>query len=198
VLGSGDNEVVFALAGMGALVTSVDFSQRQLEIARSRAKSLGLGVTFLQADVTDLSALVDQSFDLVYTGGHVAVWVSDLKRYYAEAGRILKPGALFIVSEYHPFRRVWRWESDTLELEYSYFDQTAHVYGCDPARHEGPGEQLQQHEHYWTVSDYVMAVLEAGCELLACEEYGDEAEDWERAPLAGLPRVLLLVGRRKP
>ena len=34
VLGSGDNEVAFALAGMGAKVTSVDICERRLEIAR--------------------------------------------------------------------------------------------------------------------------------------------------------------------
>lgn len=33
VLGSGDNLVVFALAGMGARVTSVDISQNQLDTA---------------------------------------------------------------------------------------------------------------------------------------------------------------------
>src|SRR5215472_15198346 len=97
VLGSGDNQVVFALAGMGALVTSVDISKRQIEIARSRATALGLQVEFVQADVVDLSMLADATFDIVYTGGHVAVWVSDLRRYYAEAARILKPGGLLTV-----------------------------------------------------------------------------------------------------
>ena len=33
VLGSGDNQVVFALAGLGAVVTSVDISQHLLDIA---------------------------------------------------------------------------------------------------------------------------------------------------------------------
>lgn len=197
VLGSGDNEVVFALAGMGARVTSVDISENQLQVARQRAQTLGLDVTFLRADVTDLHELANDTFDLVYTGGHVGVWVSDLKPYYAEAARILRPGGLFMVSEYHPFRRVWQWETDTLALEYSYFDRTPHVYGCDPARHDDPGESLFQYEHYWTVSDYITALLQAGCELVACEEYDEAPEDWERAPLSGLPRVLLLVGRTK-
>src|SRR5581483_11535545 len=103
VLGSGDNYVVFALAGMGAQVTSVDISDEQLKTAARRAGELGQTVTFVRADVTDLSALKDGSFDIVYTGGHVAVWVSDLKKYYAEAARVLKPGGLFLVNEYHPF-----------------------------------------------------------------------------------------------
>lgn len=196
VLGSGDNEVVFALAGMGARVTSVDIAERQLEVAAQRAELLGLNLTFVRADVTALHELADASFDLVYTGGHVGVWVSDLSRYYAEAARILRPGGRLIVSEYHPFRRVWRWEAETLEIEYSYFDRSAHEYDCDPARQDDPTEPLVQYEYYWTVSDYVTAMLRAGCELIACEEYGEGSEDWERAPLAGLPRVLLLVGKK--
>lgn len=31
----------------------------------------------MQADVTDLSVLVNDSFGLVYTSGHVSVWVAD-------------------------------------------------------------------------------------------------------------------------
>ena len=80
---------------------------------------LGLNVTFVRADVVDLSCLGDATFDLVYTGGHVALWVSDLQRYYGEAARILKPNGLLIVSEYHPFRRVWRRSSISLEIRFN-------------------------------------------------------------------------------
>ena len=70
VLGSGDNEVVFALAGMGAHVTSVDISEKQLEVARERAGVLGLDVSFARADVTDLASVADANFDVVYTRPH--------------------------------------------------------------------------------------------------------------------------------
>src|SRR2546429_9265765 len=52
------------------------------------------------AELVDLSCLSDETFDLAYTGGHVAVWVSDLQRYYREAARVLKSDGLLIVSEY--------------------------------------------------------------------------------------------------
>ena len=97
VLGSGDNEVAFALAGLGGHITSVDISERRLDVAADRACTLGLQLSFLQADVTDLSALEDNTFDLVYTGGHMSVWVSDIQKYYAEAVRILNASGLFIV-----------------------------------------------------------------------------------------------------
>ena len=80
VLGSGDNLVAFALAGAGAKVTSVDISGTQLDVAAERAKEIGLSIQFHRADVTDLHELRDDAFDLVYTGGHVAVWVSDRVR----------------------------------------------------------------------------------------------------------------------
>ena len=59
VLGSGDNEVAFALTGLGGHVTSVDISERRLAVAAERARTLGLQLKFLQADVTDLSPLDD-------------------------------------------------------------------------------------------------------------------------------------------
>jgi hypothetical protein len=80
VLGSGDNEVSFALTGLGGCVTSVDISERRLAVAAERADVLRLHLTFVQADVTDLSALADDAFGLVYTGGHMSVWVPGNKQ----------------------------------------------------------------------------------------------------------------------
>lgn len=196
VLGSGDNQVVFALAGMGANVTSVDISQSQLDIAARRAGELGLKITFARSDVTDLSALSDATFEVVYTGGHVAVWVSNLRRYYAEAVRILKPGGLFIVNEYHPFRRIWAYHEDRLELEYGYFDRGPHAYDrSDEVPGAEPGS-LPSYEFHWTVSDFLSAVLDAGCDLISLQELGDARQSWETPNLVGLPEDLLIVGRK--
>jgi SAM-dependent methyltransferase len=196
VLGSGDNQVVFALSGMGAKVTSIDISEQQLNLARQRASELGLHVDFLCADVTDLSALHDAAYDVVYTGGHVAVWVSELQRYYGEATRILKRGGRLIVSEYHPFRRVWKKPSDRLDLRFNYFDRGPHRSEAAPdVLYPAPGE-LEQFEFHWTIADYITAIVSSGCQLIHAEEFGDTSENWEGAPMAGLPEVLLLVGRR--
>lgn len=189
VLGSGDNEVVFALAGMGADVTSVDVSERQLEIARERAGSLGLKVTFLRADIADLSAVESSRFDYVYTGGHISVWLSDIHRFYSEAVRILKKGCLFIVNDYHPFRRIWKEGSRQPILEYSYFERGPFEYRSE--------DGLPQFEFHWTVADHVSALLSAGCELLRIEEIGEGSDDWNCTNLEGLPQYLLLVGKKR-
>ena len=198
VLGSGDNQVVFALAGMGARVTSVDISQAQLAIAADRARQLDLEITFVQSDVTALDTLADERFDFVYTGGHVAVWVADLNRYYAEAVRILRPGGLFLVDEYHPFRRGWRpgRHPEDLHREAGYFDRGPFRYRYDAdVLHPAAGD-LESFEFHWTVADFCNAILRTGATLLEVAEYGTQTEDWEGAPLAGLPELLLLVARK--
>ena len=196
VLGSGDNQVVFALAGLGAEVTSVDISQNQLDIAAQRANALGLAVSFVRADVTDLSCLADASFDVVYTGGHVAVWVADLAMYYSEAARILRPGGLYVVNEYHPFRRIWRDSGDSMIVESPYLERGPFEYDLsDDVLRPEPGP-LKSYEFHWTVADYLNAILRAGCRLLFVDEYGEQVYDWERAPMHGLPEFLLVIARK--
>ncbi len=202
VLASGDNEVVFALAGMGAKVTSVDICEGQLEIAEERARTLGLDIAFLRSDVTNLAALADDTFDAVHTGGGAAVWISDLRKYYAEAVRILKPGGVLVVNEFHPFAPVLSDETPWNELN-DYANRGPFTYTTN--------EGFKGYEHHWTVADHIQAALDAGCGLVKVEEHDgttadqiqdelDAREEKEgrrsEADLPKLPRYLLIVGRK--
>lgn len=197
VLGSGDNQVVFALAGLGGMVTSVDISQNQLDVAKRRAQELDLSISFIRADVTDLSVIDSNTFDVVYTGGHVAVWVSDIDAYYAEAARIIRPGGLFVVAEYHPFRRIWKEPSDQLTVEYSYFERGPFEYDVSEDILRAKPGTMKSYEFHWTISDYINAVLKAGCRILETGEFGENVSDWEGAPLHGLPEFLLIIARKQ-
>jgi ubiquinone/menaquinone biosynthesis C-methylase UbiE len=187
VLGSGDQEVAFALAGLGGRVTSVDISQRRLDVAAERAGELGLDLAFVRADVTDLSVLADNAFDRVYTGGHMSVWVADVRRYYAEAVRILKPGNLFVVNDYHPVRRMWL-DSEGPEPRHGYLERGPYEYSTD--------EGLPTYEYHWTVADHVQAVVDAGCRIVKVDEYGEAIDDefWMKTDLKKLPAWLMIVG----
>lgn len=197
VLGSGDNQVVFALAGMGALVTSVDISRNQLQVAEERARELGLAIDFVHADVTDLSVIVDDTFDAVYTGGHVAVWVGDLCRFYAEALRILKAGGLFLCCEYHPFRRIWKESKTRLVVDSRYLDRGPFEYHYgEQVLSRDPGS-FASYEHHWTIADYFNATIQAGGRVLYVDEFGEDVAEWEGAPLMGMPEFLLIVARKE-
>jgi ubiquinone/menaquinone biosynthesis C-methylase UbiE len=196
VLGSGDNQVVFALAGLGAFVTSVDISLNQLQVAKERSRELKLAIDFVQADVSDLSMMADNSFDVVYTGGHVAVWVSDLLKFYAEAVRILKPRGLLLICEYHPVRRIWKQSKTNLVVNSHYLDRGPFEHHLsEDVLSRDPGS-LESFEHHWTVADYLNAVVRAGGRIIFVDEFGEQVAGWEGAPMMGLPEFLLIVARK--
>jgi ubiquinone/menaquinone biosynthesis C-methylase UbiE len=124
--------------------------------------------------------------------------VSDLPRFYAEATRVLRPRGRLIVSEYHPVRRVWDDTRKDLELSHNYFDLGPHVYDrAEETPGAAPGT-VPSYEYHWTISQYVMSVLDAGCELIAVDEFGDQAQSHEQGPsLVGLPECLLIVAGKK-
>ena len=169
----------------------MDISEKQLEIARGRADVLGLDVSFLRSGVTNLVSVPDASFDAVYTGGHMSVWISDIRKYYSEAVRVLRPQGLFIVNDYHPIRQMWL-ESGGPAPRHRYFNRGPYEYRTD--------EGLSQVEFHWTVADHIQAVLNAGCVLVKVDEHGEckEEEDYAASVPLTLPMYLLIVGRKEP
>jgi len=92
---------------------------------------------------------------------------------------------------------IWRHSVSRLEVRFNYFDRGPHrSEGGPDVLYREPGDQ-EQFTFRWTVADYIRAVLDAGCELVHVEEFGDTCADWEGVPMTGLPETLLLVGRRR-
>ncbi|MBI91677.1 MAG: hypothetical protein CME05_00485 [Gemmatimonadaceae bacterium] len=92
VVASGDNYVAFALAGLGAKVTSIDISEQQLDVARERAAELRLEMKFYRADAADLAGVADASSDLVVSRNGFFVWISEPLAVFDAVFRILRPG----------------------------------------------------------------------------------------------------------
>jgi demethylmenaquinone methyltransferase/2-methoxy-6-polyprenyl-1,4-benzoquinol methylase len=105
----GTGDIVFGLAGNGARVTGVDFSERMLTIARMRCEAGGLAdrTIFTWANAQSLP-FADNSFDAVTVGyglRNLADWEAGLR----EMARVAKPGAPVIVLEFgRPDNRAWR------------------------------------------------------------------------------------------
>ena len=202
LVGSGDNHAAFALAGLGAHLTSVDQSAKQLETASRRASKLGLPITFTQADATDMGTLPSTSFDLVCSTNGFFVWLADLPRLFAEIQRLLKPGGFYIFYDIHPFQRPWK--NDTLEMEKPYFE-TGPIHPKD----EGP------YFFHWTMGDVLNALADGGLALRRLKECpardsanwlsdhyykpgaSPELLDWRINPLTGLPYWLLVAAEKK-
>jgi SAM-dependent methyltransferase len=222
VLGSGDNYAVFALAGMGVQVTSVDISQAQLDVAAERAAELGVEVAFVQGDIINLPVLADDTFDFVCSTNGVMVWIADPAAYYAEVSRILKPGGIFLSYDIHPFQRPWNDPPESLRMVKPYFDSGPKEWLDDPqtgrailASEASPEERegrIPTFKCHWTVGELLMALLGAGLELVhvleepdtdpgfwlpgATEEDGDLI-DWRENPRVGLPVWLTLIAKKR-
>ena len=97
--GGGWDAILFA--ELGADTTLVDLSARQLATVRQLARERGTKLRFVRADMRDLSALADGSFDIVYHH-HSLVFVPDAARVIREVARLLAPGGVYVFSTMHP------------------------------------------------------------------------------------------------
>jgi ubiquinone/menaquinone biosynthesis C-methylase UbiE len=98
----------------GARVTLVDISRVQLDLALERCEDIGGGIGGAhEADVSDLNALGDESFDVVVCYGSVLCYlVDETPRALAEMVARVRPGGSFVVSGF--FGRPDYWDIDSV------------------------------------------------------------------------------------
>jgi len=101
-IGCGGGQNAIALARQGAKAFGVDPSRKQIEYARRLADECGVKATFEVAPAEDLSFFRDDYFDLALSS-HAFGYVGDLDRAYREAGRVIKPGGIFVLCIGNPF-----------------------------------------------------------------------------------------------
>ena len=98
----GHNTLAWAQTYPGARGTGIDVSASVLRYAHARAGSLGISAHFHQMDATSL-AFPDASFDVVFSSMFLhEMSVKDIKRFFAEAHRVLRPGGLLVNMELPP------------------------------------------------------------------------------------------------
>ena len=97
--GGGQQSAVFGL--LGARVTVVDIADGQLAGDQQAADHYGYEIKTIQADMSDLSVVSDNSFDLVYQAPSMA-YIPDVKPVYSEVARIIVPGGLYRVDAQNP------------------------------------------------------------------------------------------------
>jgi SAM-dependent methyltransferase len=205
VVGSGDNYAAFALAGMGARVTSTDISAGQLSVAEARARQLGLEIALEQCDAADLAPLPAADFDLACSTNGFFVWIADLAAVFAALHRVLAPGGFYVFYDVHPYQRPWKDQVTPLAMDKSYGDRGPYVEG-------EPGGET--YEFHWTLGDLLNGLAGAGFVLRQIGESPAEdarfweshsyrpgadsgLQDWRQNPRAGLP-VWLTVAAQKP
>ena len=95
----GWQSILYATAG--ARVTVVDISPGMLKLDVQEAARRGLAVTVHEGSMDDLSMLRDRSFDIVHQPVSTC-YVPNVEAVYAEIGRVLRPGGLYISQHKQP------------------------------------------------------------------------------------------------
>lgn len=110
-----------AMARMGAKVTGVDLSEKAIEAAVSLSEKMNLEVRFIQSNIFDLSSILDEKFDVVFTSYGVIGWLPDLQSWAQLIARYLRSGGAFVMAEFHPV--MWMFDQKIQKIEYSYFNR---------------------------------------------------------------------------
>lgn len=169
-----------AWAREGARVVGVDLSPRSIAVARRLAHDLGVDAEFVEADVYQApEVLGGRTFDVVYTGYGALVWLPDLGPWALSVARLLKPGGVLYLSEFHPFHEMMAW--DRLEIENDYFQEEASTYE-EGGDYTGEGEPFMARNHQWIhpLGEVVSAVAGAGLRIDFLHEH--EGIHWQRWP----------------
>lgn len=98
--GCGEGYLSRLLAGKGANVTAIDFSDRMIELAEERTTSKE-SIQYEQANLENLTHFSDDRFDAVVSN-MVIQDVSDLTKTLNELYRVLKSGGHVVFSILHP------------------------------------------------------------------------------------------------
>ena len=94
-LASGGGQQIPIFAALGAEVTVLDYSEKQLESERLVAAREGYAVDVVRADMTKPLPFADESFDLVF---HPVsnCYVEQVKPIFKECFRVLRPGGALL------------------------------------------------------------------------------------------------------
>lgn len=197
---SGDNHAVFAFHLMGASVTSVDISERQLEHSAAIANKHGWNIEFICDDTMELSKIKSSEYDFVYTSNGVHVWIHDLCSMYQNIVRILKERGTYLMYEVHPFNR-------------PFGDDTGKITVVRPYHSTGPIIIENVPRYTWRMQDIMNAMIASGLSMDHIEEMSaedgsfwvdestvegniftsdqlDHLCNWQSNPMAALPQWL--------
>jgi SAM-dependent methyltransferase len=171
-----------SLARMGARVTGVDFSEPAVALARTLAAELGLEARFVQSNLYELTRVLHEQFDVVFTSYGVLAWLPDLPGWARVVARFLRPGGTFVFVDGHPLPSCMEEVAGRLEVQESLFRQgpwelvTQGTYAGD----ERLPVARENFQWPWTVGGMVSALIDAGLRIQRLREL--PIDTWQRFP----------------
>ncbi len=161
-------------ARLGATVTGVDFSEAAIDAARNLADLTKLSARFIQSDIYDLPAVLDEQFDIVFTSYGVLAWLPDLAGWARTVAHFLRDGGLFYIAEGHPLVWVMDDEGKQPEPGARYFHDHAAFVSVRHGSYVGPETPFEHPDSYqWqhSLGDIVSSLVDAGVAIEFLHEW---------------------------
>lgn len=163
-------------ARLGATVTGLDFSRRAIAKARELAAQCDLAARFVCADVYRAPEEIAQKFDVVVTTAGVLPWLPDVRLWAKVVAKMLRPGGMFYLREFHPVAQVLDENpSDPAApvFRYPYFPTGEAICSGSTGSYAVPHSKVETISYEWphTLAEILQALVEAGLRLEGIREF---------------------------
>jgi ubiquinone/menaquinone biosynthesis C-methylase UbiE len=170
--GGGQQAPVFA--AVGANVTVLDNSPRQLDRDRQVAEREGLKLTLVEGDMRDLSAFADGSFDFIF---HPVsnVFIHEIRPVWREAFRVLRRGGTMLAGFMNPDIYIFNLE----KADQGVLEVIHKLPYADSDHPEIVRKMMEKNlplEHSHSLTDQLGGQLDAGFHIIGL--YEDHHKDW--------------------
>ena len=173
---------------LGAEVTGIDFSEPAIAEAGRLSRESGVPGRFILSELYDSPRVLDERFDIVYTGIGAINWLPDIAGWARVVAGFLEPGGMLYIREGHPVMWCLDWrDGDTdLVLKFPYFEVDEPLEWVEDTTYAGEGVLAHPRQYEWNhgIGEIVTAVLDAGLEIRALREH--RSLEWQ-----GLPHMVL-------
>ena len=189
--GGGQQSAVFSL--LGANVTVLDISEGQLEGDKKAAAHYRYKVKTIQGDMSDLSAIKRNSFDLVYQAPSMT-YIPDVKKVYLEVARVLRSKGLYRADAQNPlsvFDLIWDGKGYSITIPYAI-----------KQKQRSKNEKVIEYRHY--LDETFNGLIESGFIIERIEEMPkglyqgkkDKPGSWGHSLLYA-PGIFTILARKK-
>ncbi|TDD45316.1 class I SAM-dependent methyltransferase [Kribbella antibiotica] len=182
-------------ARLGASVTGLDFSGEAVAAARRLADEVGLDARFVESDVYAAADVLDEQFDIVIATYGVLMWLPDLTEWARVVARLLRPGGVLFIAEFHP--QQGQVDND-LRLTTSYFRTQPRETQVEASYTGQPVPTHTQITWPWTISGLLNALINAGLHITRLDELPVDLRQRHPAMVQGPDTLWRLPGDPMP
>ncbi len=189
-----------AMKGVG-----FDIAENQVAFANKKAEELNLPCVFEAVNIYDIDDRYREQFDLVIITIGALCWFADLTRFFSVVGKCMKPGAVIVINEQHPFTNMLAAEGEELydpehraESLYSYFEH-------EWTGNDGMYYMTQKKYHSKTFTDFthslgeiITAMCSSGIAITGFKELDyDISGGFASLDHSSYPLSMIIQGRMK-